>query len=541
MFVVMLIRYACVTKDRADEADNDGQEGSAKAGSGLSSSGGDDGSLGSGGHEGSCALGNTRHTSRAAGGVDGSLPAGGSPGWGDSSGGLDGRGRVARDGHNTDQGGRGGSVGGQSNLGHVGARNNCGLVDNDSGSRCRGSGGGGQVSGHRSTSSDGRVVTSVGAADTLEVLDGLRNSLVRVTISVEALVDVLNKVGVRAVAGSIGVVNTADDEVPGADAGRDNGRARQSLSGSSRALLGGAGNGGQLRSRRLGSRPALGGVAGGEDGSLSGSHRADGRADSNNNGGSGSLALGDLSRAADNLGSAASDGLDGGAVDGRGGLEAGNGGACDLVGGRLGRGLNRCGLGRRGGGRSLGSNRGSLRAGRSRGANREGRLGAGLRSRRGLDTGGPSSSGLAGNGRHRRSLDLRGVGLGVLGGGAGGGRAVKGDGGDGDTAGRGSLGDLVAGLARRVDDSHVLGTTALRVLDVELEVGIKLGDDIDGADREGLDLGILAAAERGRALLLVTTASLEGLGSPWGETAAGLTLSVALLTFESTEAEASIG
>lgn len=76
---------------------------------------------------------------------------------------------------------------------------------------------------------------------------------------------------------------------------------------------------------------------------------------------------------------------------------------------------------------------------------------------------------------------------------------------------------------------------------MELEVSIELGDNIDGADREGLDVGILAAAERGRALLLVTTASLEGLGGAWGKSAAGLTLSVALLALESAEAEASVG
>lgn len=76
---------------------------------------------------------------------------------------------------------------------------------------------------------------------------------------------------------------------------------------------------------------------------------------------------------------------------------------------------------------------------------------------------------------------------------------------------------------------------------MELQVGIELGDDIDGADGEGLDIGILATAERGRALLGVTTASLEGLLGARGETAAGLTLSVALLTGEPTEAEASVG
>lgn len=76
---------------------------------------------------------------------------------------------------------------------------------------------------------------------------------------------------------------------------------------------------------------------------------------------------------------------------------------------------------------------------------------------------------------------------------------------------------------------------------MELQVGIELGDDIDGADGEGLDIGILAAAERGRALLVVTTASLEGLGSAGGKSAAGLTLSVALLALETAKAEASIG
>lgn len=76
---------------------------------------------------------------------------------------------------------------------------------------------------------------------------------------------------------------------------------------------------------------------------------------------------------------------------------------------------------------------------------------------------------------------------------------------------------------------------------MELQVGIELGDDIDGADGEGLDIGILTTAERGRALLGVTTASLEGLLSAWGETAARLTLSVALLAGETAEAEASVG
>lgn len=45
------------------EDGNDGQDSSTEASSGLSSSGSDDGSLGSGGHKGRCALGNTRHTS----------------------------------------------------------------------------------------------------------------------------------------------------------------------------------------------------------------------------------------------------------------------------------------------------------------------------------------------------------------------------------------------------------------------------------------------------------------------------------------------
>lgn len=181
-------------------------------------------------------------------------------------------------------------------------------MDNDSGSGRGRSGGGSQVSGQRSTSGHSRVVSGVRTADTLEVLDGLSDSLIRVTVSVQALVDVRNKGGVGAVASSIGVVNTADNEVPGADASRDNARAGQSLSGSSRALRGGAGDGRQLGSRRLSSRGALnrGGltsgrnlasgsglgrrddlglghsVAGGEDGSLSSSHRADGGADSNN-------------------------------------------------------------------------------------------------------------------------------------------------------------------------------------------------------------------------------------------------------------------
>lgn len=137
MVVVMLIRYDCVTKASCQvgivlihlagsahlqsKDSNDGQEGSAEAGPGLSSTGGDDGGLGSRGHEGSCALGNTRLAGGAAGGVDGSLATWGTGGtrrWGDSSGSLDGRGRVARDGHNTNLGGRGGSVGCQSHLGH---------------------------------------------------------------------------------------------------------------------------------------------------------------------------------------------------------------------------------------------------------------------------------------------------------------------------------------------------------------------------------------------------------------------------------------
>lgn len=86
-----------------------------------------------------------------------------------------------------------------------------------------------QIRSDSSSSDDSRVGAGVRATDTLEVLDGLGNSLVIIAISIQAVVNLAHKGRVRAVARGVRVVDTAHDEVPGADAGGDDGGAGQGL------------------------------------------------------------------------------------------------------------------------------------------------------------------------------------------------------------------------------------------------------------------------------------------------------------------------
>lgn len=220
-----------------------------------------------------------------------------------------------------------------------------------------------QVRSDSSTSNDDRVGSSVVTAETLEVLDGLRDGLVIITVGVEALVDVGDEGRVGAVARGVRVVNTADDVVPGGDTGGDNAGVRQGLGGGGcgrglghgsaahrgdgsgrrrsgggllgRRRRGGAGTGGAGGSGAGNSGSLADGVAGGVDGGLGLSHGADGGGDGNNDSGDHlGLAL-SPGRAVGDSGSAGSDGLDGGGVDGAGANVASDEGGRSHVGSRL--------------------------------------------------------------------------------------------------------------------------------------------------------------------------------------------------------------
>lgn len=389
--------------------------------------------------------------------------------------------------------------------------------DDNSGSRgLRDRSGGSQVRSDRSASCHSGVTLGVVTAQALEVLNGLGDSLVRVSVRVQAVVDVADKSGVGAVARGVGVVDAADDVVPRGNASGNNGRVGEGLGGGrgrgddaagngdgdgggTRLLLR-RGGGGLNRGRGCGRSAASlsHGVAGRVDRGLRGGDRADrGRNGNDNSGQDGALALG-VSGAVSDSRSARSDSLDACGVDGRGANEAGQVGAAGLVGGRVGRNSlagagdsagagwhrSRLGHGRVGGGRRLRSRRAGSLSGRRRGlgrrrrgrsgsslSRRSGNIGSrGLR-RRGLAVGlGVVLAGL--RGRRRRLGLSRGLGVGVgrrglsgLGHRAGGRATGERNSGHADGASRRLLGNAAAALAGGVDDGDVLRTTALAVLD----------------------------------------------------------------------------
>lgn len=439
--------------------------------------------------------------------------------------------------------------GGDGRAGLVGAGHDGGCGHDNSRSRNRGDRGcRSEVRGDGGAGGDGRVALGVGAAQALEVLDGLGDGLVRVAVGVQAVVDVGDKGFVRAVAGRVRVVDAAHNVVPGGDAGGHDAGVGQGGGGGRGARDDAAGGNdddgrraGLLLGGRRGDRRGRGGlddgwwdsaslcdgVAGSEDRGLCSSNGADGGRHSNNNGGhDGALALG-ASRAVSDGRSAGRDCLDAGGVDSRRANEAGEVRAASLVGGGVGgdslagagAGRSRLGHGRVGGGggldnNNLGGRRRQRRQGGGDGA--KSRCGRGhrsrLSSRRGLGVRGRGSVvNLGGGGSRRRRLGLCGCGrgLGGLGHRAGGRATGKRNRGHADGASRRGLGDVVAGLAGRVDDSDVGGTAALGVLDsralgravgallaggavghavLELELARELGVDVDGFDREGRDV-----------------------------------------------------
>lgn len=94
--------------------------------------------------------------------------------------------------------GDGGAVG-------VGARDH-GRGGHDNGSSADGrdgGGSGGDVRGAGGARGDSWVVAGVVAAETLEVLDSIGDVLVRLSVGVQAVVDVLDKGGRRAVAAGV--------------------------------------------------------------------------------------------------------------------------------------------------------------------------------------------------------------------------------------------------------------------------------------------------------------------------------------------------
>lgn len=386
--------------------------------------------------------------------------------------------------------------------GLVGARNNGGDVDDDGGidGGDGGRGSDGDVGGNGGVGGDAGVGVHPLAADTLEVGDGLGDDGVGLTVGVEAVVDVLDELGVRAVARGVGVVGAANEEHEGVQAGRDDVGAGEGLDGLDRAGDAGgvaaAGHRGGGRASR-GSRADSARSSVGLNAGQGLGHRANSSRDSDSDD-SGDNRVG---RAVGDRRLARRDGLGARGEDGRGAVEAGGDGLGDdgsSLGGRLGggavtangdRGTAVTSANWNGSAADLlssggsGSRRDSVLAGFT---GRSARLGAlHVRGSGGLG----SSSGDVGSLGRLRGLSC----LGRLR--AGSSAAVEGDGGDLD----GAAGLGLVGLGR-VNDGDVLGATALFVVDsrarllaraamlaqrairhvvVELEITVKLGLDMD--------------------------------------------------------------
>ena len=175
-----------------------------------------------------------------------------------------------------------------------------------------------------SAGSNAGVLVDVGSADTLEEGDGLSDDVVALTVGVQALEDGFDVVLIRAVASSVSVVlalvNHVEEgvETAGNDTGARNSllRAWGNSSGRSRATSGsgnsGSGDRGSRGTDRGGSRSRNNGLS---DGAHSGGDR-------DGHGGENSRSM--LGRAVSDLRLAAGDGLDGGRVDGRGGVIGGD-------------------------------------------------------------------------------------------------------------------------------------------------------------------------------------------------------------------------
>ena len=418
-----------------------------------------------------------------------------------------------------------GGAGARDHLtGVIGAGHDGGGLDNDGGVD-RGDGRRGSdsdVGGHGGVGGDAGILVNPLSADALEVGNGLGDDLVGLAVGIEAVEDVLNKGGIRAVARGIRVVAAANVEHEGVQAGRDDARAGKSLdrqdrgdgtgaaavashsrgSRASRGLGGGTGRGFGGSSRGLGggssrglgggASRSLGGGASRNGAALDGSHGLSDGADSRRDGDCDNRGDHRVGRAVSDGRLARGDGLGASGEDGRGAIEAGGDGLGDgRSAGRRGLaaaaafGSNRAGANFRSdrAAANFRSNRaaanfGGLRAAADLRSNRsaadsggedggaadlrsESRA-AGTRSSRGaaLYRGTAARRGhyLRGDGRDRSS---RGGSLGGLGSlGARSSAAVEGDGGNLDGAARLGL----VGLGR-VNDGDVLGTAALIVDD----------------------------------------------------------------------------
>jgi hypothetical protein len=393
---------------------------------------------------------------------------------------------------------------------------------------------------------DGRVLRCVRCADALEEDNGLRDDLVRLAMGVDAAEDVLDKDGIGAVAGSIGVVRAREAEEPGVQAAGDDTGARESLD-----RAGGLGRGGRDRDEGRGrglllnwlSRglllDRLAGRRGrsGGDGLRDGAH---GRGERYNNGGESN----GLARAVGHSRRTACDSRDNSREDGRGAEEAGDVGRRRFRrGGCLA--LNNQGTAGRAGldGRRAGR-RGLLGRRAGGGGGRSNRLGAGK-----LDL----------SGRSRLHLNRLGTGRSRFASGCGLGRdrrvAVERDGVDADAAGL--LGLLGLG---RIHNGNVLGAAALGVLDggatlgasravlagravghviVELEVAVELDRDVEVDNGEPVHLGLCAAAEAGR-LLLVGRARAGNDPVAEGARGKGVSLGELVLALEALEVKAAV-
>ena len=376
-------------------------------------------------------------------------------------------------------------------------------------------------------------------------------------MSIEALIDVLDELGVGAVALGVSVVGAANQVQEGVEAGRDELGDRDGL-----YRLDRAGSEGRADTRRS---------LGGGDRDIAANDRRQGLGDGANSGrdgnsDDGSSDRGSTGRAARNGRLALSDGLGLRGEDGRGGLVAGGNGLSshDSAGrgslGRLGAGSGLLGRGssRNVAGAGAGLIRRSGAAGLIRRRGASGFLGRRGNGRNVTSAGAAllrSGSGLSWRNDHRRlgsrSSDRRGSGgsasLGRKS--AGGSVAVEGDGGNLDAARR-----LRLVLLRRNNDGDILGTTALLVDDlgtgllaggalladrairhvvVELEVDIELGLHDDVAQRKLVNVG--TAAKGGRVLLIRAADTADDL--PAGADSEAATLLDLVLALPATEVE----
>ncbi|PHH50432.1 hypothetical protein CFIMG_007421RA00001 [Ceratocystis fimbriata CBS 114723] len=434
------------------------------------------------GSSGGQSLGSVRGNVRNRGGGDGVVGTRSAGASGDrASGGSASRGSAGGRSASRDRGNTSGDRGNTSGL----ARNNGGGSDGDGGVD-------GQL-GLLDNLQDGNDL--VNTADNAG--QSLLDLVIVLTVGVDAVVDVLDELSVGAVAAGIGVTRAGNSVHPGVQARGDQlrvvnlGASRRSGNGGRRRdQLGGGDDGGSVAD--------AGGDTSGDNGNLRGNNLGDGGGGRADRGDSGNTVGRDGGNDGHGVGlggggnAGLSDGADSGAQD--------DGVSDDQDGSLLSSGAVSDGGSARGDGLDLGSEDG-------RGLHVLSGAGGGLDRARG---GSGSSNGNAGGLADSGSLAV----------------AVEGDLGDLDLAVAGRLVRLAG-----VDDTDVLGTTALVVrnrgtvlgagraglavaavghVEVELQVAVKLGLDVEGLDGELLDSGAVAANLRS-GLLLAAAATSDGL------------------------------